>query len=85
MKDLTILREKNPAMAESIEAYRRKYEKTYNFSDVADQATFYEAMVEMGRHVATNAAGASLELKVSTDGVSHVEVTATPKSSSPSS
>lgn len=85
MNDLTVLREKNPAMAESIEAWRRKYQKTYNFADVADQATFYEGMVEMGRHVATNAGGASLEVKVSTEGVSHVEVTATPKASSPSS
>ena len=85
MNDLTVLREKNPAVAESIEAWLRKYQRAYKFADVADQATFYEGMVEMGRHVATNTAGASLEVKVSTEGVSSVEVSATPKSSSPSS
>jgi hypothetical protein len=80
MQDLTILREKNPAMAESIEAWRRKYQRNYDFNDSADQATFYEGMLEFGRHVATNAYGANVSLSVSTQGVSGLSVSVMPKS-----
>jgi hypothetical protein len=81
MSDLTITKEKNPAAAKFIETWRSKYQRSYDFTDVADQAIFYEGMLEMARFVATNNGGANLEVAASTEGVSGVTVAALPRSS----
>jgi hypothetical protein len=70
MSDTTILKEKNPAVAEFVEQWRAKYQKSFNFSNTEDQADFYEGMLEIARHIATNSAGAFLQIQVSNSGVS---------------
>lgn len=78
MSDTTILREKKPAVAEFVEQWRSKYQRQYDFSKTEDQANFYEGMLEMARHIATNNAGADLSAQVSTMGVSSVPVMVIP-------
>jgi hypothetical protein len=79
MKDITILKEKNPSMAAYIEAWRNRYQRSYDFSKTEDQATFYEGLVEMGKHVPINSGLASIELKVNSEGVESLTFATTPK------
>lgn len=78
MSDLTILRENNPASAEFVEAWRQKYQRSFDFSSTEDQAIFYEGMVELARHIATQTGAARLGVTVSTKAVSEVSVSVTP-------
>jgi hypothetical protein len=78
MSDTVILNNNNPAVAEFVDAWRKKYQKTYDFSDPKEQATFYEGMLEIARHVATNTATGTLAVAVGTEAVSEVRVAATP-------
>jgi hypothetical protein len=72
MSETTILRERNPAVAEFYEHWKARYQRNYDFSKTEDQADFYEGMTEMARHIATNSAGAFLQSQVSNSGVTDV-------------
>lgn len=74
MSDTTILRTKKPAVADFIDQWRAKYQRQYDFTKTEDQADFYEGMLEMARHVATNNNGAGVQVTASTEGVSGVQV-----------
>ena len=78
MSDLELLKQNKPAVAELIEQWRAKYNKTFDLTDPAEQADFYEGLVELGRHVASVSIFATLDIKVSIDGVSGLTVTAKP-------
>ena len=69
MSDTTILKEKHPEIAEFVEAWRSKYERNFDLSDEVEKANFYEGMVEMAKHIATNADVVSLKSCISIDGV----------------
>ena len=81
MSDTTVLRERNPETAEFVDSWRSKYERDFDLSDQAEQATFYEGIVEMARHIATAAGTVSLAAMLNTDGVSQVSANAVPPSS----
>lgn len=72
MSDLTVLREKNPALAEFVQAWESKYQRAYDLSEVGQQADFYEGVLEMARHIAKTNSGANLRVGVSTTGVSEL-------------
>ena len=80
VEDAAVLRERDPETAEFVDAWRAKYERTFDLSDTAQQATFYEGMLEMSRHVATAAGTVSLAVRLSTDGVSQICADAVPRS-----
>ncbi len=79
-EDTTVLRERNPATAEFVEAWRSKYERTFDLTDEAEKANFYEGMTEMARHIATSADTVSLAAMLNIDGVSQVSANAIPHS-----
>jgi len=83
MSDTEILKQRRPEIAEFIEHWRSKYQKNFDFSDSKEQANFYEAMVELGRHLASTASSASLNVVVSNDGLCHVDVNSTPEAAPP--
>ena len=78
MSDTTILKEKRPDIAEFVEAWRAKYERTFDLTDEAEKANFYEGMIEMARHVATTAEAVTLSSMLTVDGVSTVRADVIP-------
>jgi len=79
MSDTTILRENKPDYADFIEHWRSKYHRTFNLKDPADQATFYEGILEMARHIAYASQTVSVEVAVNNNGVSALSVGSVPK------
>ncbi len=76
--DMTVLRLKNPAIAEFLDQWKSKYEKRrFDLTKESDQADFYEAMLEMARHIAHVADSATLDTIVSIEGVNMLYVNAT--------
>lgn len=69
MSDLEILKQNKPDVAKLLERWRSKYERTFDFKDPAEQASFYEAVVEMARHMAVAAETGTAKLTVSNEGV----------------
>lgn len=74
--DTTILREKKPDVADYIETWRKKYQKSYDFTKSEEQATFYEGVLEMARFIATTNTGATSVVFVNTEGVAEVRLNA---------
>ena len=73
MSDLEVLKQRKPAIAEFIEQWRKKYEnRVFDFKKETEQADFYEAMLEMARHIAHTADSAKLVTAASVDGMSTV-------------
>lgn len=79
MSDLSILREKKPEVAEFVQQWQSKYQRTFNLNEPAEQANFYEAMVEMARHVANGSTRVDISLLVSNEGVNGLRLTACSK------
>ena len=79
MSDMEILKQNKPEVAEVLAQWRRKYERGFDFSNSAEQANFYEAMLELGRHLASTASSASIQLGVSNLGVDRVSISVTPE------
>lgn len=69
-----ILTEKNPKLAEFLDRWSNKYNRSYNFSDTSDQAIFYEGVVELARHVASETSGANMSITTNTAGVGSLQV-----------
>lgn len=75
---MTVLRLKNPVIAEFLDQWKNKYEKRrFDLTKESDQADFYEAMLEMARHIAHVADSATLDTIVSIEGVNMLYVNAT--------
>jgi len=74
MSDLEILKQNDPEMAEVLERWRSRYEKDYDLTGRADQATFYEGVTEMARHMAVTAKTGTAKLTVSNDGASGLTI-----------
>jgi hypothetical protein len=77
--DVEVIKAKNPNLGQWIEQWKKRYEKRFNFSNPNDQADFYEAMLEMARHLCHSANGASLSLVLNPEGVTTVYVNSAPK------
>ena len=73
-----ILREHKPDVADFVDRWCAKYQRSYDFTNKEDQATFYEGMVELGRHIPMHNGTASLGISVSVQGVSGVQVHVAP-------
>jgi len=68
------LLETNPTLAETIENLKSAYEKSYDFSSVADQATFVEAVAEFAKTIALSGKSASIKVSVGSSGISTLVV-----------
>jgi hypothetical protein len=77
--DLTVLKEKNPAAAEFVELWRAKYERSYDLSDVKEQADFYEGVLCLTRFIAKQSNTGSLRCSPSSTGIAGLSVDVTPK------
>jgi hypothetical protein len=77
--DTEILKDRDPAVAEFIEAWRAKYQRGYDFRRVEDQAIFYEGLVELGRHIPLHSGMASIAVRANTHGIGQVDIHAHPK------
>lgn len=69
MSDLQILREKHPDVADFLEQWRNKYQRSYNLEEKGEQACLYEGVLEMARHLALASKQATVRLDVSNAGV----------------
>lgn len=76
---IEIIKAKNANLGQWLEQWQKRYEKKYNFADSNDQATFYEGMMEMTKHIAHASNGASLSLVLNPEGVTTVYISAAPK------
>ena len=75
--DMTILRQKEPAIAEFIDDWKKQYEnRKIDLTKEEGQAEFYEAMVEMARHIAHVSDSVTLSTLVNNLGVDTVYVKA---------
>ena len=79
MSDTTLLHESNPTLADFVDRWRSKYQRSYDLTQTSEQANLYEGLVEMARHVAAGSNVASLNLAVSNTGVSQLNLTADAK------
>jgi hypothetical protein len=77
--DVEVIKAKNANLGQWIEQWKKRYEKRYNFSDQNEQATFYEGVLEMAKHIAHASNGASLSIVLNPEGVTTVYVNASPK------
>ena len=77
-EDMTILRQNKPAIAEFIDDWKNRYEnRKIDLTQESGQAEFYEAMVEMARHIAHVSDSVTLNTLVNNLGVDTVYVKAT--------
>ena len=76
---MTILREKKPAVADFIGQWQQKYQRAFRLTDAAEQANFYEAMVEIARHLAHSSTSVAVSLTVSNEGVDGLRLSVCPK------
>lgn len=76
--DLELLRQKSPAIAELVERWESKYARAYDLTDAAEQATFFEGVLEAARSIASASSTGRLTLNVTNDGISGLVVSAAP-------
>lgn len=74
MSDKEILKQKNPQLAEFIEQWQAKYDKTFDLTTKEGQAIFYEGILEMARHMAIDLKSVTLKIDVCNEGVSGLNV-----------
>ena len=67
--------ENSPELAEAIQSIMDRFDRSYKFSKIEDQATFVEGMQEIGQHLALNNSTATLKVEVSSGGIVQVTVT----------
>lgn len=73
-----ILRQKNPDLANLLDRWVDKYERSYDLSSVRDQADFYEGVLEMARHMASASSTGRLNLAVGPSGPNELKLSVTP-------
>ena len=79
MENITILKQRKPNVAQFLESWAAKNERRqFDFSNQEDQADFFEALQDMGRHIAHVSQSATLSCIVSVDGVDTMYVNVTP-------
>lgn len=79
MADTELLKQTRPDVAEFVERWTKQYAGNCNFESEAEQAAFYEGVLEIARHIAQASTNATLNVEVSTEGVSGVRITSVPK------
>jgi hypothetical protein len=78
MSDTEILEQKNPALADLVKRWQSKYARSYDLTNVRDQADFYEGVLEMTRHMASASGTGRLDLTVGPDGPNALRLNVTP-------
>ena len=79
MEDMTVLKQRKPNVAQFLESWSAKNEqRQFDFSNQEDQADFFEALQDMGRHIAHVSTSATLSSIVSVDGVNTVYLNIAP-------
>lgn len=77
--ELEILKGRHPEIAKFIENWQNKYEgRSFDLKNQIDQADFYEAMLEIARHIAHTATQVSVKSLLSVEGITTVYVNAIP-------
>lgn len=81
MSGFEILRQNKPNVAEFIQHWQSKYQRSFNLSVPEEQANFYEAMLEISRHLA-NCSSTTTEVSVSVnnEGISGLKISVVSKS-----
>ena len=70
--------EKHPELAAEVNSLVDRFERGYDLKQVEDQATFAEAMQQLGAHVARNSSSGTISVGVGPNGVVTVTATSTP-------
>jgi hypothetical protein len=78
MFDFSVIKNMNPAIAGFIESWKNKYDRKYDFSQVDQQALFYEGMLELARFVAKNSEGADVTSLLNPSGFSEIKISLNP-------
>jgi len=69
--------ERDPDLAEVIQQLLR-FDRSFNLGDVPDQATFAEAVQELGRHTALNSSTGRISIDHGPMGITGVRIQVTP-------
>ena len=71
------IQSESPNLAKEIEQLQR-FERNYDFSRMADQATFYEGMQQLARFCAQHSRQGRISIGVGGTGIVSVEASVTP-------
>lgn len=74
-----VLKEEQPELAEVIEQIMRRFDRSYDLSQMEDASTLAEGLHEIGGHIALNGARASVSIDVGGQGIVSISVNVTPK------
>lgn len=79
MEELTILKQRKPEVAHFLEQWRAKNERqVFDLEIDSGQADFYEALQDLGRHIAHCSSKVTISTVVSVDGVNTVYLNVVP-------
>jgi phosphoglycolate phosphatase-like HAD superfamily hydrolase len=73
-----ILRQRKPEVAQFVERWQSRYQRTFDLKDPGEQATFYEGVLELARHLAAASESATARVSLSVDGVTGLTLAAQP-------
>lgn len=76
-----ILRQRKPEIADWLERWQNKYQRVFDLKDPAEQAAFYEGVLEMARHLAVASETATARVALSAEGVTGLTISTQPKPS----
>lgn len=66
--------ENDPQLAEIVEQIISRYDRSFDFSNLADQSTFAEAMHELGQHLALNKAKGQISISHGSKGINGLSI-----------
>ncbi len=73
-----ILKQRKPDVAQFVDRWQQKYQRTFDLKDQAEQACFYEGVLELARHLAAASQSATARISLSIDGVTGLTIAAQP-------
>jgi len=73
-----ILRQRKPELAELLDRWQGKYQRTFDLKEAAEQAAFYEGVLEMARLLAVASKSATARVSLSIDGVTGLSISVQP-------
>lgn len=72
------LREKKPSLAETIERLQGSFQRAYDLSENREKADFVEGLREFAVVIATTSASANLKIETGANGITSLQVIASP-------
>jgi|LakMenE18May11ns_1017448.scaffolds.fasta_scaffold9535684_2 hypothetical protein len=74
-----ILKNNKPEVAEFLHLWKNRFERSYDLSDINEQADFYEGISCLARFIAKNSKNGSLKCSPCSLGIEALSVEAEPK------